>query len=127
VRLLNLKIIQSTFSTPTIVSSHLSPLAMEGATITSIPRELRRKIYSYLLLDQNVVEFTLMHCLRPSYTTALFTVNKQLSDESLHYFFTENAFVGVEMNNVRFFDNFQRGIPILINQIPNQRAPRIVR
>ena len=70
---------------------------------TTLPLELRREIYSYLLLDVNVVEETLgTNCrsasgesvsLTPKFSTSLFQVSKQISQESLLYFYAENAFV----------------------------------
>jgi tetratricopeptide (TPR) repeat protein len=99
---------------------------MEEVTFTSIPIEIRLKIYSYLLLDQNCVTLKRLNnvtsirsalpILRPSFATPLFRVNKQISDETLHYFFTQNMFVGIEMNNEFMLRKCRNAVPIFINK-----------
>ena len=73
------------------------------ASLLTLPPELRREIHSYLLIDHNVVDKfdrklegykdTLFNSLVPHYSTAMFYVNKQLSEEAVDYFYSENAFV----------------------------------
>ncbi|KAI4155226.1 MAG: hypothetical protein LQ340_001136 [Diploschistes diacapsis] len=65
-----------------------------------LPIEIRLDIYSYLLEDTKVTEMDqgIGHqkhheWLRPNYCTALFTVNKQLSKESLEFFYMKNSFI----------------------------------
>ena len=65
-------------------------------------------VYSHLLLDVNVLDllpwyrlpggppWSLQECYQPVFYTALFRVSKQVSMESLEYFYTENAFVAVQ-------------------------------
>jgi hypothetical protein len=77
-----------------------------GESFTTIPLELRYQIYSYLLLDRNAAyvasedskisyERTIV---KFKYDTALFTVSKQISVESLEYFYSQNTFVIIETN-----------------------------
>ena len=73
-----------------------------------LPFELRRMVYSHLLLDTNVMDMlqwyglpntpprSLEECFQPVFCTALFRVSKQVSIESLEYFYTENAFIAVQ-------------------------------
>lgn len=84
--------------------------------ITNLPLEIRLKIYSYLLLDYNVVTLSPDRHLYSSFTTSIFTVNRQLSVEARHYFYTQNAFVVIEVNVFKFLQNFRRSIPIFVGQ-----------
>jgi hypothetical protein len=84
-------------------------------SFTSIPLEIRLKIYELLLLDRNVVTWTerfgrlpgdenfFTERLYPLYTTSLFTVSKVISEESLRYFYTQNAFIAIESSIPHFF------------------------
>ncbi|MCJ1420551.1 hypothetical protein MMC32_006908 [Xylographa parallela] len=83
-----------------------------------IPPEIRLRIYSYVLLsEQTVVPLVAggasgENILRSHYETALFTVNMKISDESLSYFYSRNAFVAVETNMTRFLSECCRAIPM---------------
>ena len=90
----------------------------------TIPLELRHKIFSYLLIDHNVTELDsrnvtehhfydedlldndekaeLDRCriLLPRFVTSLFYVSKQLSSESIWYFYSQNAFIRIEVPTV---------------------------
>ena len=78
-------------------------------SFTELPFELRRTIYSHLLEDDNpcyplAVKPTISYLFddrlrsrpRPVFCTSLFTVNKQVSAETLEYFYSQNLFVSVE-------------------------------
>ena len=77
-----------------------------SASFTTVPPEIRREVYSYLLRDTNsYVESDITNCqsfsgrctlIAPDYCTSLFTVNKQISNEALEYFYVQNAFVAVQ-------------------------------
>ncbi|MCJ1478870.1 hypothetical protein MMC13_007554 [Lambiella insularis] len=84
-----------------------------AASFEGLPPEIRLHIYSYLLVERNVIDFRRRRiypvpgasCPRHDYTsplprfeTAQFTVCKKISAESLHFFYNENAFVLVESN-----------------------------
>ena len=81
------------------------------ASFTALPVEIRREIYSYLLLTHNAHVEEPVECsgtasdegivLIPSISTSLFTVNKKISAEALWYFYRENSFVAIcsEMYN----------------------------
>ncbi|MCJ1326094.1 hypothetical protein MMC10_002758 [Thelotrema lepadinum] len=81
------------------------------ASFATLPLELRREVYSYLLRDTNAyIESDITNCqsfsghttvFRPRYSTSLFTVSKQISAEALDYFYVENAFVAVKAPNVQ--------------------------
>ncbi|KAF2016989.1 hypothetical protein BU24DRAFT_387891 [Aaosphaeria arxii CBS 175.79] len=82
-------------------------------TLTSLPTSIRNRIYSHLLdtelvnLSQPNVSYT--HTLtsslltftpsRPPFptTTSLFTLNRHLSRETLHYFYSTNLFIRLEL------------------------------
>ncbi|MCJ1326100.1 hypothetical protein MMC10_002764 [Thelotrema lepadinum] len=77
------------------------------AAFIRLPIELRFEIYSYVLLSFNSVtekrtnnSFALRHnrsvLQLPQISTGLFTVNKQISLETLYYFYKENAFVAIK-------------------------------
>ena len=62
--------------------------------LTTIPLELRQEIYSYLLIDSNVAGLDAEgEMMKPKYSTSLFRVNKQISEESSGYFYAKNSFV----------------------------------
>ncbi|KAL3417535.1 hypothetical protein PVAG01_10545 [Phlyctema vagabunda] len=82
--------------------------------LTSVPVEIRLKIYSYLLSDPYVSHLRSDGTLCSRYTTALFTVNQQISDEALAYFHSENAFVLVENHEAYFLATCRRAIPLLL-------------
>ena len=69
------------------------------ASFTTIARELRQEIYSYLLLPRNTYQEKKVAggsiLLFPEISTSLFTLNKQISNESLSYFYGQNEFVAV--------------------------------
>ncbi|MCJ1437292.1 hypothetical protein MMC27_006678 [Xylographa pallens] len=88
------------------------------ANFNEIPPEIRLKIYSYVLLSEQTIvplvaggasEETI---LRSHYETALFTVNMKISNESLSFFYSQNAFVAVETNMTRFLSECCRAIPM---------------
>lgn len=85
-------------------------------TFQTIPLELRRKVYDYLLLDQNVCYTKVDKRMQSRYCTSLFTVSQQISMESLDYFYTQNVFVGIQSNLGYFLDFCHRGIPIIIGE-----------
>ena len=71
------------------------------ASFGTLPRELRQEIYSYLLVDHNVVKLEASKTnenlrLTPYFSTSLFLVNKQISEEAIWYFYRQNAFILVE-------------------------------
>jgi hypothetical protein len=68
-----------------------------GLSLTDMPLEIRRNIYANLLLDQNVSRFDAKGYVSPHFETSLFTVNKEISAESLQFFYTENAFISFEV------------------------------
>jgi len=67
-------------------------------TFATIPMELRNKIYSYMLLEKNVAFFKWEGTLRFKYDIGLFTVSKDISYESLKYFYSQNFFIAIEVN-----------------------------
>ena len=83
------------------------------ASLEGIPLEIRLNIYSYLLLDQNVIVLKPKGILRPQYQTALFTVNQNISTESLAYFRAENGFVTVGTNLGYFLSACTHAIPLV--------------
>ena len=67
------------------------------ASFEALPLELRQEIYSYLLVDHNVAKISgLDEFLEPCFSTSLFLLNKQISRESIRYFYSKNAFIYVE-------------------------------
>ncbi|MCJ1388266.1 hypothetical protein MMC18_001111 [Xylographa bjoerkii] len=93
----------------------------QAATLNGIPPEIRLRIYSYLLLsEQTVVPLAALaagksleeNILRSHYETALFTISRKISGESLSYFYSQNAFVVVETNMTRFLSECCRAIPM---------------
>ncbi|MCJ1400494.1 hypothetical protein MMC11_003700 [Xylographa trunciseda] len=89
-----------------------------AASFMGVPPEIRLKIYSYLLLSEETVVPLAAggsleeNILRSHYEAVLFTVNRQISDESLSYFYTQNAFVAVETNMTHFLSECCRAIPM---------------
>ena len=86
------------------------------AGFTTIPIETRLEIYSYLLLSFNAVgqksverpyhmENPEAVVEVPQISTALFTINRQISQETINYFYRENAFVAVRTNFREVFVN----------------------
>ena len=72
------------------------------SSLMNLPLELRWVIYSHLLLDSNssdtrtsiaATQEEEREYVRPKFCTSLFTVNKQISKESLQYFYGENNFI----------------------------------
>ncbi|MCJ1377612.1 hypothetical protein MMC17_000707 [Xylographa soralifera] len=88
------------------------------ANFNDMPPEVRLRIYSYLLLSERTVVPLAAggslkeNILRSHYETALFTVNKKISNESISYFYSQNAFVAVETNMTRFLSECCRAIPM---------------
>ena len=85
----------------------MAPSTIAG--FTTIPIEIRREIYSYLLLSFNAVmtrEVCQVQAIEnpkavvedPHISTALFTTSAMISHETLEYFYRENAFVAVRTN-----------------------------
>lgn len=68
------------------------------ALLTTIPIELRNQIYSNILLEKDAVFIRPDGTLGFKYDIGLFSVNKQISYESLYYFHSQNVFVAVETN-----------------------------
>lgn len=74
-------------------------------SLDTIPLEMRHEIYSYLLLLRRAVKESDQTVgldvgeqrtwLIPDISTALFRVNRQISSESIEYFYGENAFVAL--------------------------------
>ncbi|MCJ1396308.1 hypothetical protein MMC18_009197 [Xylographa bjoerkii] len=85
------------------------------ASFEGIPPEIRLNIYSYLLSDQNVVVLKTKRVLRPQYQTALSTINKKISTESLAYFCVENGFVAVGTNLGYFLSTYAHAIPLIVS------------
>lgn len=85
-----------------------------SVSLLDIPIEIRLKIYSYLLAEQNVTVLRTDGTLHPRYETALFRVNKQIYEESHSYFHSENAFVLVENHEAYFLSTCRRAIPLTI-------------
>ena len=93
------------------------------SSFTTLPLELRREVYSYLLRDNKAcVEETITNCksfsghttiFRPKYSTGLFTVSKQISAEALDYFYGENAFVAVKAPNVQALTTARQLFPTI--------------
>ena len=96
------------------------------ASLNGLPAELRLKIYSYVLLDVNVIALKAGKFLRPEYATALFTVNRKISSESLAYFHVENAFVVVRTNMDQFLNHYCLHTIPLITDCCNEH-PRLVK
>ncbi|MCJ1403855.1 peptidyl-prolyl cis-trans isomerase cpr6 [Xylographa trunciseda] len=84
------------------------------ASFEGIPSEIRLTIYSYLLSDKNVVVLGPKRVLRPQYQTALFTVNKKISSESLTYFCAENGFVAIGSNMGYFLRTCTHAVPLIV-------------
>ncbi|MCJ1290510.1 hypothetical protein MMC34_002049 [Xylographa carneopallida] len=88
------------------------------ANFNDMPPELRLRIYFYLLLsEQTIVPLPAggpsdENILGSHYETALFTANRKISNESLSYFYTQNAFIAVETNMTRFLSECCRAIPM---------------
>lgn len=79
------------------------------ASILSLPLELRHLVYSYAL--QTRTHFRRNKLDGPS--ISLFLVNKQISDESIHYFYSTNAFSVIRFNGYLGFvvDEVKSRIP----------------
>ena len=79
------------------------------ASFTTVAREIREEIYSYLLLPRNAYQKKEVGggatLLLLKILTSLFTLNKQISNEMLSYFYGQNEFVAVSTlrQNVQFF------------------------
>ncbi|MCJ1438718.1 hypothetical protein MMC27_008108 [Xylographa pallens] len=86
----------------------------DRASFESIPTEIRFNIYQYLLSDRNVIVVKLNGTLRPKYQTALFTVNKKISTESLVYFCSENGFVSMKTDLGPFLSSCTQEIPLIV-------------
>ncbi|MCJ1295420.1 hypothetical protein MMC34_006983 [Xylographa carneopallida] len=80
-----------------------------------LPLEIRLHIYSYLLSDENVVVVKPDGTVRPQYQTALFTVNRKISSESLAYFCAENGFVVIRTNMGTFVSECAYQIPVIVD------------
>jgi hypothetical protein len=78
-----------------------------------LPLEIRWKIYSHLLFDENVAETTEDKKLRLRFATALFTASRQISSESLDFFYSENTFLLLETNIKELFSAAQDAIPMI--------------
>ncbi|MCJ1381724.1 hypothetical protein MMC17_004835 [Xylographa soralifera] len=83
------------------------------ASLEDIPSEIRLNIYSYLLSDQNVIVLK-GGILCPKYTKALFTLNKNISTESLAYFCAENGFVTIGTNLGSFLSTCAFQLPLIL-------------
>ncbi|MCJ1283433.1 hypothetical protein MMC26_002762 [Xylographa opegraphella] len=88
------------------------------ANLNDIPPEIRLRIYPYVLLsEQTIVPLAAEkpleeNILRSHYETAIFTVNRKISRESLSYFYSHNSFVAVETNTTGFLSQCCRAIPM---------------
>lgn len=72
------------------------------STLTSLPLELRREIYSYLLDARRTSPDASDEGYEPKYATSLFLVSKRISEESLEFFYDQNVFATITFNS-RFF------------------------
>ena len=88
--------------------------SLKRASFEGIPPEIRLNIYSYILSDRNVIVLKPKRVLRPQYQTALFTLNRRISTESLAYFWSENAFVKVGTNMGYFLSTCTHAIPLIV-------------
>ena len=79
-----------------------------GPTITDMPLEIRRKIYANLLLEKNVLRFDAKGYVYPRFETSLFRLSKEISAESLRFFYTENAFICFETSMPLKVDKIHR-------------------
>ena len=96
-------------------------------TFQTLPQEMRDKIYEYVLLEINCTKlkyndvailsleesrkrFTKPYDFEPTskYTTGLFTVNKQISREALHFFYNRNSFIWVTLTGTLLPYVFER-------------------
>jgi hypothetical protein len=91
-------------------------------SFTSIPLEIRRKVYEYLLSDHYVLTYTSELHMESKYETALFTVCKKISDEALDFFYTTNAFVAIESNMGYFLRKCLKAMPIVTRKEPDIRT-----
>jgi tetratricopeptide (TPR) repeat protein len=91
-------------------------------SFTSIPLEIRRKVYEYLLSDDYVLTYTSELHMESKYDTALFTVCKRISDEALEFFYTTNAFIAVESNMGYFLRKCPKAMPIVTREEPDIRT-----
>ena len=96
----------------------------EMPSFTTLPFEIRREIYSYLLLGDTIPSASRSRILRPNYATTLFCVNRQISTESLDYFYTQNAFILVQWET-QFCMEFSmlRQLCSLVPCLPEQPPP----
>ena len=101
------------------------------ASFTSLPLELRREIYSYLLLDYNVVTLGSGGHLKCVFSTGLFLVNRRISCESLTYFYKENSFISIAISKRDFpalFEtcDFGQQIPLKSMPFPNMDLSKAI-
>jgi hypothetical protein len=104
-------------------SAGSSTLQQVSPPFLTIPLEIRRKVYEYLLSDQYLLgytkwllPYTIKLCMEIKYETALFTVCKKISDEALEFFYTKNAFVAIECNMGDFLRECKEAIPLVIRE-----------
>lgn len=106
----------------------ISKPSVSSETKTSfslLPVEIRWNIYRDLLLDENVTEITEDKRPRLSFQTALFTVSRQISSESLEFFYRENTFVLLKTNMKDLFKACQVALPMMryANAVGSREPP----
>lgn len=110
----------SQFVAETILRQPYS-LSSRKLSFQTLPIEIRLEIYSYFLLDQNVCFTTDSKALRLKYTTSIFRVCKQISRESLEFFYHGNIFFSFETNlNKEFQTVCQNAFPMILYEDPSE-------
>lgn len=89
-------------------------LSDKKSIFQQIPLVIRWRIYSHLLLDENVCSVSETSTLGPNYSTALSRVCEQISHESLEYFQHENLFLLLETNlDSEFVTSCREAMPLI--------------
>jgi len=89
---------------------------MSRLSFETLPVEIQNEIYSYLLVDRNVVYVNALagRKLRLKFEVALFRVSRPISIESLRFFYSKNAFVVIRSNVPHLLSTCHLVMPMLV-------------